>query len=180
MSDFHSKHFSSASIDHFSACFLGPVEEIEVYAEEEEEGDSLGYYDDGVKRTLTDEQIAMFRHSEIETLLREKRRSDEAKSDMVWDMEREAVEDLGPNTKASETPPTPLKEVQERHTKPSMEDQKKKKSHFKRNIKPDLRKRTWDKVDSGLETLDYEDDVAGPSAKRTTGPQRRTVSYDDM
>ena len=36
--------------------------------------DGLGYYPDGVKRTLTDDQIAMFRHSEIQLLLRERRR----------------------------------------------------------------------------------------------------------
>lgn len=34
------------------------------------EDDDLGYYPDGVKRTLTDEQIAMFRHSEIYSLVR--------------------------------------------------------------------------------------------------------------
>ena len=34
------------------------------------EEDDLGYYPDGVKRTLTDEQIAMFRHSEIYSILR--------------------------------------------------------------------------------------------------------------
>lgn len=37
-----------------------------------EEGDDLGYYPDGTKRTLTDEQIAMFRHSEIYSILRER------------------------------------------------------------------------------------------------------------
>lgn len=35
------------------------------------EENELGYYDDGVKRTLTDEQIEMFRHSEIQQLMRE-------------------------------------------------------------------------------------------------------------
>ncbi len=35
-----------------------------------EEGDDLGYYPDGTKRTLTDDQIAMFRHSEIYSILR--------------------------------------------------------------------------------------------------------------
>ena len=35
-----------------------------------EDVDDLGYYPDGVKRTLTDEQIAMFRHSEIYSILR--------------------------------------------------------------------------------------------------------------
>ena len=39
----------------------------------QDDDDGLGYYPDGVKRTLTDEQIAMFRHSEIYSLLREKR-----------------------------------------------------------------------------------------------------------
>lgn len=36
-------------------------------------GDALGYYEDGVRRTLTDEQIQMFRHSEIQRLLNERR-----------------------------------------------------------------------------------------------------------
>lgn len=39
--------------------------------------DDLGYYPDGVKRTLTDEQIAIFRHSEVQTLLRERRHQQE-------------------------------------------------------------------------------------------------------
>jgi len=42
--------------------------------EEEREGDGLGYYADGTKRTLTDEQVSMFRFSEIQGLLRQKRR----------------------------------------------------------------------------------------------------------
>lgn len=39
----------------------------------EYDDDGLGYYDDGVKRTLTDEQIELFRHSEIEQMVREGR-----------------------------------------------------------------------------------------------------------
>ena len=41
------------------------------------ENDDLGHYPDGVKRTLTDEQIAMFRHSEIYALLRIKQKERE-------------------------------------------------------------------------------------------------------
>ena len=37
-----------------------------------EDVDELGYYPDGVKRTLTDEQIAMFRHSEVYSILRKR------------------------------------------------------------------------------------------------------------
>lgn len=46
-------------------------EDAEEYYEEEDDG--LGYYPDGTKRTLTDEQIAMFRHSEIQAILRKRR-----------------------------------------------------------------------------------------------------------
>ncbi|KIW20201.1 hypothetical protein PV08_00776 [Exophiala spinifera] len=35
--------------------------------------DELGFYEDGTKRTLTDAQIKMFRHSEIQRLLSERR-----------------------------------------------------------------------------------------------------------
>lgn len=42
------------------------------------EEDDLGYYPDGVKRTLTDDQIAMFRHSEIQALVRARRHRQEA------------------------------------------------------------------------------------------------------
>lgn len=38
-----------------------------------EENDDLGYYPDGVKRTLTDDQIAIFRHSEVQRLLKQER-----------------------------------------------------------------------------------------------------------
>ena len=37
--------------------------------DDDDDGD-LGYYPDGAKRTLTDEQIAMFRHSEIYSIIR--------------------------------------------------------------------------------------------------------------
>lgn len=48
---------------------------------EEEEDDGLGYYPDGTKRTLTDQQIEIFRHSEIRNLLQERRVKAEAKSE---------------------------------------------------------------------------------------------------
>ena len=51
------------------------------------------------------------------------------------------------------------------------------KGFFKQNVKPDLRKRTWDKVETGLESLDYDE---GESAAAPARPmQRRRISYDD-
>ncbi len=37
--------------------------------------DGLGRYHDGVERTLTDDQVKMFRHSEIQRLLSERRQA---------------------------------------------------------------------------------------------------------
>ncbi|KAI9835736.1 MAG: hypothetical protein M1819_001914 [Sarea resinae] len=65
---FHSQHFNgSARVDHT------PADTSHHLIED----DGLGYYPDGVKRTLTDQQIAMFRHSEIHALLRQRQRQRE-------------------------------------------------------------------------------------------------------
>ncbi len=53
-------------------------EAVEDY--EEAEDDTLGYYPDGTPRTLTAEQISMFRHSEIQGILKERRRMHEMSS----------------------------------------------------------------------------------------------------
>ncbi|KAI5846936.1 hypothetical protein BZA05DRAFT_405911 [Tricharina praecox] len=75
---FHHSHLCQSA--DFSTCSplcdadSGDVEEV---FEEQEEQDDLVYYPDGVKRTLTDAQVAMFRFSEIQQLLKQKRREDE-------------------------------------------------------------------------------------------------------
>lgn len=46
------------------------------YEHEDGDDDGLGFYSDGMKRTLTEEQVGMFRHSEIQTLLREQRQQE--------------------------------------------------------------------------------------------------------
>ena len=75
-----------------------------------EDVDDLGYYPDGAKRTLTDEQIAMFRHSEIYSILRkrealkENRQADgyELSGSQLSDGEEEAQIS---SDKTAETPP---------------------------------------------------------------------------
>jgi hypothetical protein len=62
----------------------------------------LGYYPDGVKRTLTDEQIAIFRHSEIQTLLRERRKR----------REEAALQQVSPEAEAPSEPGTEHEFVQ--------------------------------------------------------------------
>ncbi|RHZ57781.1 DUF3807 domain-containing protein [Aspergillus thermomutatus] len=69
---FQAKHFpSSQQITSLDYTYSETVDEEVDY------DDGLGYYPDGVKRTLTDEQIRIFRHSEIHSLLREKQLREE-------------------------------------------------------------------------------------------------------
>ncbi|KAK5172157.1 uncharacterized protein LTR77_003795 [Saxophila tyrrhenica] len=83
-------HLLAFQMSHFSddvmpaAWFIDPDTALSYDPAEEGNGvqdyeEDLGYYEDGVKRTLTDEQIKMFRHSEVQQFEREKRRKEEAK-----------------------------------------------------------------------------------------------------
>lgn len=147
------------------------------YYEEEEEDDGLGYYPDGVKRTLTDEQIAMFRHSELQTL--------------------EKAREQNPGRRNSSSP-IPLKveqgesedgEVFEEELPQSFVGKKKKKNKKKKRgsgngnkQRPepviDLRKRTWDVVEQGVDSLDYDEtEQAGASTEHVA--RRRKITYDD-
>ncbi|KAJ9648586.1 hypothetical protein H2199_001441 [Coniosporium tulheliwenetii] len=65
---FRSRHFHD--ISNLTTFNSSPNEPAWDASEEDHE---LGYYADGVRRTITDEQVAMFRHSEIQALLRERR-----------------------------------------------------------------------------------------------------------
>lgn len=110
--------------------------------------DDLGYYDDGVKRTLTDEQIDMFRQSEIRELRRERERAPRRNSHST-----NAQEELSDG--ASNGQPLPRASNLSSSTRAS---KKKKKGAPKtrHEPKPDLRKRTWDVVEAGLDTLEYD------------------------
>ena len=69
LAKFHREHFGKGpSLHATNPMSYEPQEVVDEY------DDGLGYYDDGVKRTLTDEQVAIFRHSEIQELLKERMR----------------------------------------------------------------------------------------------------------
>ncbi|CZT46943.1 uncharacterized protein RSE6_07457 [Rhynchosporium secalis] len=192
LASFHATHFSTSSVSHFSGHFLGPVEEE--YFEEEQYDDGLGYYEDGVKRTLTDEQIAIFRHSEAEALLRKQRHAAEEKDyRSVYEIEQAVptvegmhahdvavedgeVEDESPTLAPTLTPSRPEQLLTKKEKKIA---KAKERGYFKQNIKPDLRKRTWDKVDTGLGSLDYEDDVGHSKSAFAKPARRRKISYED-
>lgn len=72
----------------------------------DEEADDLGYYPDGVKRTLTDEQISMFRHSEIYSIRRKRQLQKE---------NRDADGDFGNAPEPSDPPPASLEHPLEQY-----------------------------------------------------------------
>lgn len=72
--EFHAKHFPGQLVPSLTspseqAATLSTTNTVPI----EEDTTGLGYYNDGTRRTLTDEQIKMFRHSEIQRLLTERR-----------------------------------------------------------------------------------------------------------
>ncbi|KAI0006509.1 hypothetical protein F4779DRAFT_620524 [Xylariaceae sp. FL0662B] len=231
---FHEAHFSNVAAELFGSQFLQPEnvqysgqdqydEEYDEYYEEEEEDDGLGYYSDGVKRTLTDEQIAIFRHSEIEALRRAETKAAKLREDsaaLLQAAEDQGAAKSGPEPTASlpvvydsdalkidtesisappeigacddenemqdgsedgeiETERPQLTKAQAKRLKRQRAKKRKQERKFNPEKKPDLRKRTWDVVEAGMDSLDYgeledpQDTAANPVA------QRRRISYDD-
>lgn len=69
---FHARHFGSPAPRQPFRTEQEPYNNATYEETFQVENDDLGYYPDGAKRTLTDDQIAMFRHSEIYSILRER------------------------------------------------------------------------------------------------------------
>ncbi|KAM0440975.1 hypothetical protein ACHAPT_000279 [Fusarium lateritium] len=154
---FHEAHFSQAGIASFGTTFINPPDHQHIqddmsYDAWEEEDDGLGYYPDGVKRTLTDEQIEIFRHSELEALRKKQAKQSDTKtvasSDEPMDLSDDSPAPAQPEA-ASSTLPTSFQSNKKRK-------KKKGPKRARPEPKPDLRKRTWDIVDKGLDSLNYD------------------------
>lgn len=88
---FHSKHFPQAAEP---KTFLHGVDvdaAAEDYHEEDAYYEDLGHYWDGAQRTLTDEQISMFRHSEIQAILRQREKLQDREQGEVTDENPSAI-----------------------------------------------------------------------------------------
>lgn len=148
---FHHRHFSQDAVDQFEFTFLNlgeqpALHDSEIWAET----DDLGYYKDGVKRTLTDEQIEIFRHSELEALRRKREGGLERKNALP---DEDATQDIvSPEPEGSE------EIISQSKSRGGNARKKKRKGGQRRPVepKPDLRKRTWDVVEAGLDSLDYD------------------------
>ena len=184
-SNFFDSHFSDDAVKAFHCQFFNPsgdalqhvqFENYEDSQSEEdrgeekyEEDDGLGYYPDGVKRTLTDEQIEIFRHSELHALEREKEREEERRSlaqrtpsGGAHSVNREGSGEDVEGAENAEEGEVQCEE-QDQARAPAVNKKKRKRKGKNgngngkyREPKPDLRKRTWDVVETGLDSLDYD------------------------
>ncbi|PLN82894.1 hypothetical protein BDW42DRAFT_73300 [Aspergillus taichungensis] len=151
---FQAQHFpGSKPPAAFAPLEPAAVDEFTYHDDEED----LGYYPDGVKRTLTDEQIEIFRHSEIHALLRERQLREENRSED----ERDVADLHGPARSAAEGKPASAA-VSETAAQ----------------------KRPLATADTAL---DYDEQPTGPTGAKRGPPAghnprytgRRIISYDD-
>ncbi|POS77559.1 hypothetical protein DHEL01_v204059 [Diaporthe helianthi] len=199
---FHNAHFGDASAIAFTADFLNPVQaeqdtetqhrhdggdEAYYEGDEDDEDDGgLGYYADGVKRTLTDAQIAMFRHSEAQALQRARQKLLTRRNSSSPPPTQTNIEPLTghgsedgelsghvSNTGAVITKKRRIKKKKKRGSGSGSGNSRR---HYSPD--PERRKRTWDVVETGLDGLDYGE--SGPSpAQISPSSQRRRITYDD-
>lgn len=155
-----------------------------------------------MKRTLTDEQIAIFRHSELEALRRaetkalksDKKGMDEPGTDTTDDgavstpMETKVPTNLdamngdaeGSEEGEIETERSVLTKAEARRQKKLRARQRRKENQkFQPEKKPDLRKRTWDVVEAGMDSLHYDDLGMSQDGGSASTTQRKQISYDD-
>lgn len=134
--------------------------------------EDLGYYPDGVKRTLTDEQIRIFRHSEIHALLRERQLKDD---EAQYQARMQSSQDDGSEGKldsASEKRPL------DAECQMQAGDQKRSQSQSRKGSK---RHTPEDKPSKLLEYGDDSDETqkARPPLSQMPYQGRRIISYDD-
>ncbi|KAJ5538991.1 hypothetical protein N7513_007323 [Penicillium frequentans] len=149
--------------------------------EYEDVGDDedLGYYPDGVKRTLTDEQIRIFRHSEIHSLLRVRQLEQddveyEARQELL-EKDHDTVAEMKSQQEGSASKDDRSKEVTNKTSEEELV------SAAKKSKRP-----AGHGTDSTMsEPLIYEESNQTPSGQKKQSwnqnpyPGRRIISYDD-
>lgn len=97
---FHLQHFPNQDVP-----AIRPMETDTTEPSTGVPSDDLGLYPDGTRRALTDKQIALFRHSEIQRLLAQRRRKEEAQESRRW--EKAERSHTKPRQRQSEGPVPP-------------------------------------------------------------------------
>ncbi|OGM50860.1 hypothetical protein ABOM_000429 [Aspergillus bombycis] len=174
---FQTKHFpgSAQSLVSEYACNENVADELA------DDDDGLGYYPDGVKRTLTDEQIKIFRHSEIHSLIRERQLREEEEEEENKKVS-ESNESKDDQADENDTVAKRSNVVVGQTDQSTGEDQQAKapQSNTRQST---ARNQTVD--NSSNPTLDYDEDASGgthkpaPSGYYSHLAGRRIVSYED-
>lgn len=133
-----------------------------------------------MKRTLTDEQIAMFRYSETQALQRAREGASTRRisSSPPTHVHTEALKGRrsGDGELSDDVSNTGVIAAKKKRKK----KKKRGSGNGKRYYSPDpeRRKRTWDVVETGLDGLDYGESGQA-QARISPARQRRKVTYDD-
>ena len=128
LKQFHAMHFTGQPVPDISN--VHPQNNLDHQVETEHaemNDDGLGHYEDGVKRTLTDDQIKMFRNSEIQRLLAARRREAESRDEDIaeaGDKREEQDDKVHPRVRDVEEPSTNRSKVD------SVAAKSKRKAHF--------------------------------------------------
>ncbi|KAL4888169.1 hypothetical protein BDV59DRAFT_147681 [Aspergillus ambiguus] len=157
---FHAKHFPWAQPTSGHA-FPHDATLVDEY-----ENDDLGYYPDGVKRTLTDEQVEIFRHSEIHALLREKQLKEEALAEKL----EESMAEKHDRSQQEESAPDAAEPMAAEEIGP------------KQAASNNSTIKTQSEIDNTI--LDYEETDSKRTPRGQPGQSshfsgRRIISYDD-
>ncbi|KAJ5114494.1 hypothetical protein NUU61_000253 [Penicillium alfredii] len=161
---FHTKHFPGQP-----QTLVPPSASDNTAVEEGTDEEDLGSYPDGVKRTLTDEQIRIFRHSEIHALLRARQLQED-------DAEYEARRRLSDSASGAEM--NPVDEASQAKELAGVGDD---------GVQAQRQPHPESEAPAGShESLDYGEDErdAAPVHKKPRAEaqppfSRRVVSYDD-
>ncbi len=180
MRAFHEEHFSNRSLAHFDFHFMRPEQPTAqrdlniTHADDEDHGDDgWVYYDESAKETATDELIPVFGYPEVETLREATEELDGLEVPLETELSAKATQEFddGEIDNGIVAPG-------QRNTGPKRKRKKRGGNKRKAEEKPDLRKRTWDVVEAGLDSLYYDDDE--PAEATTTKDARRAqISYGD-
>lgn len=151
----------------------------------------MGYYPDGVKRTLTDQQIEIFRHSEIQSLSRERKLKEQAR---LEEMGEDIQDDAENSDFGAEDGKAPLAQedgatdkVEEKPIPSESKNGRGEYSEGKRVASSGKKKKQHAGPETpSITTLDYGDDTSA-SAKPDALPAqhhaslmgRKMVSYGD-
>ncbi|KAJ5817067.1 hypothetical protein N7447_009300 [Penicillium robsamsonii] len=147
-----------------------PGQQLAVFPLENDQttDDDLGHYPDGVKRTLTDEQIRIFRHSEIHALLRERQlKDDEAQYQARMQSSRDG----------SEGKPDPVQGKRALDAESQTKGGDQKRSQSRKGSKRHTEEDKTPKLDYGDDSVQSQ--MARPPVAQMPYQGRRIISYDD-